>query len=72
MDDEKGIAPPVWFKRAAIAEVDDYLEQGWVPDGLGPLPAHHGLYSVILCWPGPGDPPERPRRAGRRRIVKRL
>lgn len=37
-----------WFKRVAIADVDDYLAQGWVPDGHGPMPVRHGIHSVML------------------------
>lgn len=49
-----------YFRYARLNQVDDFLSQGWVPDGLGPLHAPHGAYSVVLVWPGPGEPPSEP------------
>ena len=49
-----------WFRMVRIPEIDAYLAQGWLSDGLGPLPGTHGQWSVMLTWPGPGEPPEPP------------
>jgi len=47
-----------WHRMVRIPEIDAYLAQGWLSDGLGPLPGTHGQWSVMLTWPGPGEPPE--------------
>ena len=36
-------------------DLDKYLKQGWI--NLGPAPAHHAWYGVIMIWPFEGEPP---------------
>ena len=50
-----------WHRMVRVFEVDAYLAQGWLSDGLGPLPGTHSQWSVMLTWPGLGEPPEPPR-----------
>ena len=49
-----------WFLMVRIPDINAYLAQGWLSDGLWPLPGSHGQWSVMLTWPGPGEPPEPP------------
>ena len=51
-----------WHRYVRIPEIEAYLAQGWISDGLGPLPGTHGQWSVMLTWPGRGEPPESPAR----------
>jgi len=46
-----------FHKYVNFEDVPAYLQLGWLFDGYGPLPRHHAEYSVLLDWPGPGEPP---------------
>lgn len=47
-----------WHRYVPVDLVEAYLALGWVVDGLGPLPGIHGLFCVMMDWPGPGEPVE--------------
>lgn len=37
-------------------EVADFYELGWIISGFFDGPENHGAYSVIMLWPGKGEP----------------
>ena len=44
-----------WFRYVRHAERERYEREGWLfADDLGPT---HGRWSVLMEWPGPGEPP---------------
>ena len=45
-----------WTRYVLHAERDAYLALGW--ECRGPVVGHHGIYSVLMIWRGPGEPPE--------------
>lgn len=43
-----------WFRYVRHAERADYEALGWVFSASLGLP--HGLYSILMEWPGKGEP----------------
>ena len=51
-----------YSRYVRIADVDRYSRQGWLPEGRTAMHAPHGLYSVLMTYGGPGEPPRAPQR----------
>lgn len=47
-----------WLRYVPHWRVPAFEAQGWV--NRGAAPGHFAVWSVVMCWPYPTEPPEAP------------